>query len=282
VFYEMDTRQKKVLKEELQLMRNGLMKDMEIMLGKTLLDKMKTMIKEEISDEKDRLLKIVENIQKIKSDIGKTVDFMSEKFEVIIHESKELKSKVTMLVKENKILNDQLNDMKEETTSLSSQVDFLERNLKGKNLEIVGVPFVKNENVGDLALKVLTNIDPQLSKEDIESARRLMKKDKNNVTIYGPILARFKNIGKRNYIFRNKKNLAEARPNLVNGSVKKIFINENLTPKNKKIFYHANCFKKQNNWRFVWTANGMVFLRKTESSDAVLVKNLVDLENIIC
>ena len=278
----MDTRQKKVLKEELQLMRNGLMKDMEIMLGKTLLDKMKTMIKEEISDEKDRLLKIVENIQKIKSDIGKTVDFMSEKFEVIIHESKELKSKVTMLVKENKMLNDQLNDMKEETTSLSSQVDFLERNLKGKNLEIVGVPFVKNENVGDLALKVLTNIDPQLSKEDIESARRLMKKDKNNVTIYGPILARFKNIGKRNYIFRNKKNLAEARPNLVNGSVKKIFINENLTPKNKKIFYHANCFKKQNNWRFVWTANGMVFLRKTESSDAVLVKNLVDLENIIC
>ena len=278
----MDTRQKKVLKEELQLMRNGLMKDMEIMLGKTLLDKMKTMIKEEISDEKDRLLKIVENIQKIKSDIGKTVDFMSEKFEVIIHESKELKSKVTMLVKENKILNDQLNDMKEETTSLSSQVDFLERNLKGKNLEIVGVPFVKNENVGDLALKVLTNIDPQLNKEDIESARRLMKKDKNNVTIYGPILARFKNIGKRNYIFRNKKNLAEARPNLVNGSVKKIFINENLTPKNKKIFYHANCFKKQNNWRFVWTANGMVFLRKTESSDAVLVKNLVDLENIIC
>ena len=278
----MDTRQKKVLKEELQLMRNGLMKDMEIMLGKTLLDKMKTMIKEEISDEKDRLLKIVENIQKIKSDIGKTVDFMSEKFEVIIHESKELKSKVTMLVKENKILNDQLNDMKEETTSLSSQVDFLERNLKGKNLEIVGVPFVKNENVGDLALKVLTNIDPQLSKEDIESARRLMKKDKNNVTIYGPILARFKNIGKRKYIFRNKKILAEARPNLVNGSVKKIFINENLTPKNKKISYHANCFKKQNNWRFVWTANGMVFLRKTESSDAVLVKNLVDLENIIC
>ena len=165
----MDTRQKKVLKEELQLMRNGLMKDMEIVLGKTLLDKMKTMIKEEIADEKDRLLKIVENIQKIKSDIGKTVDFMSEKFEVIIHESKELKSKVTMLVKENKILNDQLNDMKEETTSLSSQVDFLERNLKGKNLEIVGVPFVKNENVGDLALKVLTNIDPQLSKEDIDS-----------------------------------------------------------------------------------------------------------------
>ena len=261
----MDTRQKKVLKEELQLMRNGLMKDMEIMLGKTLLDKMKTMIKEEISDEKDRLLKIVENIQKIKSDIGKTVDFMSEKFEVIIHESKELKSKVTMLVKENKILNDQLNDMKEETTSLSSQVDFLERNLKGKNLEIVGVPFVKNENVGDLALKVLTNIDPQLSKEDIESARRLMKKDKNNVTIYGPILARFKNIGKRNYIFRNKKNLAEARPNLVNGSVKKIFINENLTPKNKNFSIMPIVSKNKTTGDLYGLQTGWFFLEKLKA-----------------
>ena len=140
--------------------------------------------------------------------------------------------------------------MEEETTSLRSQVDYLERNLKGKNLEIIGVPFVKNENVLDLAVKVMTNIDPQLSEENIDSARRLMKKDKNNVTIYGPILVRFKNIGKRNYISR-KKNLAAARLNLVNDNVKKIFINENLTPRNKKVFYHANCLRKQNNWKFV-------------------------------
>ena len=66
--------------------------------------------------------------------------------------------------------------MEEETTSLRSQVDYLERNLKGKNLEIIGVPFVKNENVVDLAVKVMTNIDPQLSKEDIGPAIRLMKK----------------------------------------------------------------------------------------------------------
>ena len=46
---------------------------------------------------------------------------------------------------------------------------------------------MKNENVIDLAVKVMTNIDPQLSEDDIDSGKRLMKKDKNNVTIYGPI-----------------------------------------------------------------------------------------------
>ena len=40
----------------------------------------------------------------------------------------------------------------------------------------------------------MTNIDPQLSEENTDSARRLMKKHKHNVTIYSPILFRFKNI----------------------------------------------------------------------------------------
>ena len=39
----------------------------------------------------------------------------------------------------------------------------------------------------------MTNINPQLSEEDIDSARRLMKKDNNNVTVYGPNILRFKN-----------------------------------------------------------------------------------------
>ena len=111
---------------------------------------------------------------------------MNAKFELIMHESKELQGKVSMLVNTNKVSNDQLQDMKEENTSLSSQVDYLERNLKGQNLEIIGVPFVKNENVVDLAVKVMTTVDLQLSEEDIDSARRLMIKNKNYFTIYCP------------------------------------------------------------------------------------------------
>ena len=154
------------------------MKDMKIMLDEQLLDKMKTMTKEEIADKKDSLLKIVKDIKKLKSGVDKAVDFMNTKFELVMDESKELKDKVSMLVNESqKVLNDQLKDMKEETTSLSSQIDSLERNLKDKNVEIIGEPFVKNENVVDLAVKVMTNVDPQLSEKFIDSARRLMKKD---------------------------------------------------------------------------------------------------------
>ena len=66
------------------------------------------------------LFKIVEDIKKLKSDIDKAVNFMNIKFELTMHESKELKGKVSMLVNENKVLNEVLKYMKDETTSLSS------------------------------------------------------------------------------------------------------------------------------------------------------------------
>ena len=100
---------------------------------------------------------------------------MNTKFEQNMHGTKESKGKVSMLVNENRVLSDQLKDIEEETTSLSSQVDYLEWNLKGKNLEVIVVHFLKNENVIDLAVKAMINIDPQLSEEDIDSAKSALQ-----------------------------------------------------------------------------------------------------------
>ena len=67
------------------------------------------------------------------------------------------------------------------------------------------MPFEKNENVVDLDIKEITNVDSQLSEEDIDFAWRLMKKDKNNVTIYGPILVRFKTLVKETTYLKIKR-----------------------------------------------------------------------------
>ena len=49
---KMYTRQTQALKEELQLMRDALMKDMKIILEDQLLDKMKTMVKNKLQMKK--------------------------------------------------------------------------------------------------------------------------------------------------------------------------------------------------------------------------------------
>lgn len=37
--------------------------------------------------------------------------------------------------------------------------------------------------------------------------------------------------------------------------------------------------KREHNWRFVWTKNGRIFARRTESSDAVAIQCESDLES---
>ena len=85
-----------------------------------------------------------------------------------------------------------------------------------------------------------------------------------------------------NQVYRNRKLLRNA--DLKNFSIEgtsKIFINENLTPTRKKLFWKAKQLAKTNNYKFFWTVNGNVFVRKAEETEAVLIKNEHDLRLIV-
>ena len=223
----------------------------------------------------------VANQAEVIESMKKSLTFLNHQFEDIKRENENMKE-VKVFKLENERLNVQMKEMKKEISSSSLQLDYIERNLKSKNVEIIGVPILKNENVVDVAVKVMKKVDPQLCEEDIESARRLVKKDKKNEVTKSSILVRFKNINKKNYVYTNRKNLVKANFSSVDPNIKNVYINENLTPKNKQLFYLANCYRKTNNWKFLWTTNGTVYLREKEGADAVIIRNVSDLDNLAC
>ena len=57
-----------------------------------------------------------------------------------------------------------------------------------------------------------------------------------------------------------------------------IYIDENLTRAQNKLYYVARKFKKKHNYRFCWPKNGHVFLRKTPSTRIVKITNVRMLE----
>ena len=134
-----------------------------------------------------------------------------------MHENKE--SKVSMLLNKNKVLNDHLKKIKEETNSSNLQIDYIERNRKSRIFEISRLSFVKNEDLVDLAVKVITKGDTKVGEGNIESTRRMKKNDNNNNIIQGSTLVRY--IDKINYMFKDKKILAEANFNSVHANIKK-------------------------------------------------------------
>ena len=61
----------------------------------------------------------------------------------------------------------------------------------------------------------------------------------------------------------------------------KIHINESLTAYRKRLFGRINAFKQQHNHKFLWTANGKILLRETETSRIVSFSTHEDFEDYL-
>jgi len=59
-----------------------------------------------------------------------------------------------------------------------------------------------------------------------------------------------------------------------------IYIRENLTSKSSVLFKQARDFRNQYNYKFVWTKNGQIFLRKNESEKIINVANEEVIHNL--
>lgn len=59
-----------------------------------------------------------------------------------------------------------------------------------------------------------------------------------------------------------------------------VYVNEHMSHNNKIILYNAKLAAKQAKWRFVWTKNGKIRARKTDTSAIVNITNLSDVAQI--
>ena len=60
----------------------------------------------------------------------------------------------------------------------------------------------------------------------------------------------------------------------------KIYINESLTSRIKNLLRLTKIKKQEMNFKFIWTRNGSIFLRKDEKAPVFQVNFIADLDNI--
>lgn len=59
-----------------------------------------------------------------------------------------------------------------------------------------------------------------------------------------------------------------------------IYINDELTPHNRRLLWMAKTKAKECQWKFVWVRSGYVYARKNENSSHIIIKNAADIETI--
>lgn len=64
------------------------------------------------------------------------------------------------------------------------------------------------------------------------------------------------------------------------GVKKPVFVVEHLSPTNKHLHAAARQKSKELNYKYVWVRNGQIFMRKTDTTEYIVVRNMETLQNL--
>ena len=257
---------KEELKKDVEDIKEAILKDI-----RKEVEEVKDELRKEVEDMKEDILK---DIRKEVEEVKKGMEFVEERYEEMKKENEKMIAEVKEVKSLNTALSQELGLVKQKSKLALVTANEIDNYLRLHSLEIHGVPAAKSDNV---VMDVLKVADASLSENDIGSVRRIGnpkdKDGKNKAT--RPILVTLKSVDRRMHIYQHKKKLY--KHDLSNIGLDKVFINENLSPHSKSLFFQANKLKKEKKWSYIWTNNCTIYVRKTDNTPAVKIQDEADL-----
>lgn len=207
------------------------------------------------------------SIQRINDVVLDMQKYFNEKFGELQEVTKVLNdygARINQLEDDGKTLQFNLND-------LDVRVDNIEQAALLNSIEINGIPLTQPDNPADLICKIGSIISYATTSEDWSHIYRLHRQ--TNQDNPPSIIVFFKELSKRNgFLSAAKAHRGITTTNIgLNGTDKLIYVNEHLTKARKKLFYTAKSFKTKNNYKYLWTNKGRIYLRKNDGSQAISV-----------
>lgn len=170
--------------------------------------------------------------------------------------------------------------LKDENMKLKRELHELQQQTKMRDLEIVGIPEAKNENITKIVQQVSSMLSFPNIEACVENVYRVHSSPKDKKS--RPIVVSFKNKVYRNEFmkaYKGSKNLKAADFGF-NQTESKVYVDESLSTFNRSLFYMARQFAKSNNFKFCWIQDCKILLRKDEKSKIFHVTSSEQLENL--
>ncbi|KAI5698112.1 hypothetical protein M8J76_011795 [Diaphorina citri] len=228
-----------------------------------LLEQMKKMFQEFSKDINSKLLEFENSLQ-----------FHSGKLEDVISGFNEMKKNFSSLQKKQEELANENVMLKNKVKELSFQVHDMDQRSLDHNLEILGIPDVIEDPkviMGSLCEKIQIQVpDP-----GTYVVKRVAVGAKNKPKA---LIAQFNSKQLRDKILKESK---KSKPRVSDftkapSDIQPVFINEQLTPYMKQLFFNVTKEKKEKGFAYVWIAEGRILLRKTEQSKICRIRCIED------
>ncbi|XP_077865439.1 uncharacterized protein LOC144352006 [Saccoglossus kowalevskii] len=228
-----------------------------------------------IEDRLDSLCKTVDKLSSVQTTLCEVQKSVNSFFE-------EFKKEMNALRNENKSLREQLITTERKLNGAQNEIESLQQYTRRNNLIIQGIPEKEDEITDDIVVQVAEAVGVHVSEHDIDISHRLPR---NREQATSNIIVRFTRRTVRNQLYKAKKNMhSKTTSDLgiagLRDTNNKIYINEQLTEKGKKLFHEANIKRKAAKWKYLWTDNGKILARKESGSLAVKISSLQDVQRI--
>lgn len=207
--------------------------------------------------------------------INTSIEFLEQKYEDVRQELSLRSEAVIDLERENKSLRASVSD-------LQSRLSQLELQSRACNVEVQCVPEFKNENLVAMIDQVASVIKCDINSKDVITCTRVMKLNKDSPRPRS-VLVKFSSPRARDTFlaasieFNKKAKTNSDKLNTshlgIGGDMKPVYICEHLTPAVKALHAEARLCSKKLGYRFVWVKNGRIFMRKSDKSDYIYIKN---------
>lgn len=154
------------------------------------------------------------------------------------------------------------------------------------NLKIVGMPQEKRaetaEETTDLCLKMFDLMGAEIERGDIDIAHRIpLRNQARRVQQQNPIICKFTRRLARNEVLKHRKNtnnITSEALGLNSQTDLKVAVYNHLTPRLQELLYQAKTFQKTFHYKYCWTKETKILLRKQEDSEVVTIQALSQLE----
>ncbi|XP_069355160.1 uncharacterized protein [Maniola hyperantus] len=210
------------------------------------------------------------------TDMKNSISFINDQYDDFI---KEYRANEMML----KDLKENNNKLEATIENLHIRINDLEQRSRSNNLELQCIPERKNENLIAIIEQLGSVIGQDTTPDKILNVTRVAKVNRLS-TRPRSIIVQFNSPLTRDgflaaVIKHNKSNPTDKLNTShigigAGGEKKPIYVVEHLSPENKALHAATRMKAKEKGYRYVWVRNGRILIRKDDSSDYKIVKNM--------
>ena len=168
--------------------------------------------------------------------------------------------------------NKEIEELHQDDLSIEDTIDVLDQKTRANKIRISGEQEINGkEDIVKTVLHILDKVECQMSPDNIESAHRIGPKAEGKNR---PILVQFTTL-------KDKRKAYKSRRVLKKKYKAGIWMAEDLTPQRSNTMYHARRLKKAKLIFEYWSHEGEIFVKPTEHTDPIRLRNVTDLLKFI-